>query len=63
MKLQEVVQLDELSYPGNVGAMEMFRFYQVATEEQKAEMKKLIKHGKSDEAWELLQKVVKTKLK
>lgn len=62
MRLQEV-SLAEASYAGNIGMMEMFRFYQVATPEQKAEMKQLLSGGKQDAAWELLQRVTGVKLK
>ena len=47
----------EASYSGNIGMMEMFKFYQVATSEQKSKMKELITSGKQAEAWEFLQKV------
>jgi hypothetical protein len=57
MKLQELKQLDEASYPGNLGMMEMFKFYQVATDAEKIHMKQLIANKSFDEAWEFLQKV------
>ena len=60
--LHQLVTLDEARYPGNLGMMEMFKFYQVATDEQKREMKHLMKLEKTDEAWELLQKVTGVKL-
>lgn len=47
----------EVKYRGNIGMMEMARFFQVATPEQKARLKKLIADGKQDEAWKLLQQV------
>ena len=53
---------NEASYAGNLGAMEMIKFKQVATPELWALMKKLIADGKEEEAWLLLQKVTKTKL-
>lgn len=56
MKIDEVV-LNELDYPGNIGMMEMAKFYQVASPEQKMLMKKLIAENKIDQAWELLQQV------
>jgi len=62
MRLQDLIQLDEAAYPGNLGMMEMFKFYQLATDEQKAEMKKLILAKNTDAAWELLQKVTGVKL-
>lgn len=54
--------LTEASYRGNIGVMEMFKFYNVATDEQKAKMKQLIADKNNDEAWALLQKVLKVKL-
>jgi hypothetical protein len=62
MKLNELKPLDEASYPGNLGMMEMFKFYQVATEDQKKKMKSLIAHNKIKDAWELLQTVTGVKL-
>ena len=59
---QEPELLDEASYPGNLGMVEMFKFYQVASEEQKREMKHLMKLEKFAEAWEMLQRVTKVKL-
>jgi Spy/CpxP family protein refolding chaperone len=56
-------EIHEMSYEGNVGMMEMFRFYQVATPEQKAKMKLLIAGDKTQEAWEFLQAVTGVKLK
>lgn len=47
----------EARYPGNIGMMEMYRFHQVATPAQKAELSKLLAAGKQEDAWQLLQKV------
>ena len=52
----------EARYKGNIGMMEMARFFQVATPEQKAELKRLIAAGKQEEAWKLLQQVTKMEL-
>ena len=62
MKLQELRPLCEASYPGNIGAMEMFKFYQIASAEQKRLMKELIAKKAYDLAWKLLQDVVGVKL-
>lgn len=62
MKLEELKKLDEASYPGNIGMMEMFTFYQKATEEQKNKMKQLLSKKKFEEAWEFLQNVTGVKL-
>lgn len=63
MRLTEFVNMDEAAYVGNIGMMEMFKFYQVADQNTKDLMKQLISQGKNKEAWELLQKVVGIKLK
>ena len=57
MKINEVMKLDELNYPGNIGVMEMFKFYQVATSEEKRHLKELMAQNKMDAAWDFLQKV------
>ena len=66
VKVLDVEQIDKLnneaSYPGNLGAMEMFKFKQMASPKLWELMKKLIAAGKEEEAWALLQKVTKTKL-
>lgn len=62
MKLHLLEFLAEASYKGNIGMMEMFKFFQVATDAQKQEMKKLLADGKQEEAWKLLQDVTKVKL-
>ena len=52
----------EASYEGNIGAMETARFFQIASPEQKQQLKDLIKQNKKTLAWALIQKVTKTKL-
>lgn len=52
----------EASYEGNIGAMEMFKFYQVASDKQKAVLKNLIAKGKKGLAWKLIQQVTGVKL-
>ena len=54
--------LDEAVYPGNIGAMEMFKFFQQATPGQKDNLKKLIADGKKKDAWRLVQQVTGVKL-
>lgn len=61
MKLEELVMI-EAAYKGNIGMMEMFKFYQKATAEEKAKMKQLLDSKKFDDAWEFLQKVTGVKL-
>lgn len=52
----------EASYQGNIGAMEMFKFYSVASDEQKDELKQLIDAGEKQKAWALIQQVTGVKL-
>jgi hypothetical protein len=52
----------EASYPGNLGAMEMAKFFMTASPEQKAMMKKLIELGEVKRALSLLQRVTGVKL-
>lgn len=63
MKLPLLETLAEATYKGNIGMMEMFKFYQIASDQQKEEMKRLLADGKQDEAWTLLQSVTGTKLR
>jgi hypothetical protein len=60
---KEEMQLDELVYKGNIGVMEMFKFFEKATPQQVAEMKKLIAEKKNGDALKLLEKVTGVKLK
>lgn len=47
----------EASYAGNIGAMEVFKFYQKATPDEKIQFDRLIARKKYDKAWELVQTV------
>lgn len=53
----------EAVYPGNIGMMEMFKFYQVASTAQKQLMAKYIQDKVFDKAWELLKQVTGVQLK
>ena len=55
-------KVDEAAYVGNIGAMEMFKFHQKASKEEKKKLKSLISDKKSKEAWKLVQDVTGTKL-
>jgi 1,6-anhydro-N-acetylmuramate kinase len=55
-------KIDEAAYVGNIGAMEMFKFYQKASEEQKRKLKTLIGDKKNKDAWKLVQDVTGVKL-
>jgi len=54
--LKEFLAL-EARYPGNIGMMEMARFFQVASAEEKTRLKKLISDGREEEAWKFMQRV------
>jgi len=56
------VLLGEASYPGNMGAVEMMKFYQIASKKQQRLMDRYIDKGDLKKAWALLQKVTKVKL-
>jgi len=52
----------EASYPGNVGAMEVAKFFQTATPKDKDLFKRLVAQGNKKLAWALVQKITNTKL-
>lgn len=52
----------EASYEGNIGAMEVFKFMQKATEFEKKILQKLINQKNYSRAWALIQGVTGTKL-
>ena len=64
MRYRELIQkpTDEAVYPGNIGAMEVHRFFMVASPEQKAEVKKLIADKRFKTAWKIIQSVLNVKL-
>lgn len=55
-------QLAEAAYAGNIGVMELVKFYDKATDSDKATMKKLIAQKNNREAWKLVQRVTGVKL-
>ena len=52
----------EASYPGNIGMMELAKFFNMADEEQKTMFKQLLEKGKKGLAWKLIQDIVGVKL-
>jgi hypothetical protein len=52
----------EASYEGNVGMMEVAKFFKIATDAQKKLFKELLEKGKRGLAWKLIQDVTDTKL-
>lgn len=53
----------EASYEGNIGMMEVAKFFQMANETQKKLFKELLEKNKRGLAWKLIQDVTDTKLK
>ena len=60
MRAQEFTK--EATYPGNIGMMEIAKFFQLANEQQKELFKHLLEKGKKGLAWKLIQDVTNTKL-
>lgn len=54
--------LGEASYAGNIGIMELVKFKQKATQEQKKKFDDLLAKKKSKEVWDLVQQVTGVKL-
>jgi hypothetical protein len=54
--------IQEASYPGNIGMMEVMKFHQKATPEQKKEFKSHMANNKHGDAWKLIQDVSGVKL-
>jgi predicted chitinase len=52
----------EASYPGNIGMIELAKFFSTANEQQKILFKQLLERGKRGLAWKLIQDVVGVKL-
>jgi hypothetical protein len=55
-------ETNEASYPGNIGAMEVFKFMKMASQDQIKMLKKLIDEKEYKIAWALIQKVTGVKL-
>lgn len=53
---------NEAVYVGNIGVMELMKFYKIATSDQKKKLESSIKNKNSKAAWELVQKVTGVKL-
>lgn len=55
-------KIDEAAYVGNIGAMEMFKFYQKANDQQKKKLAELIKKKDTKSVWRHVQSVTGVKL-
>lgn len=54
--------IEEASYAGNIGIMELVKFNQIATDAEKKHLKHLISSKKAKEAWKLVQDKLGVKL-
>lgn len=61
-KIDKINFILEIAYQGNVGLHEMMQFFQVATDEEKAEFETFMELGNLSGAWELVQRVTNTRL-
>ena len=59
---QTLKQMNEATYQGNIGVMELFKFHQKASQKQKDVLQSHIKSKKHKEAWKLVQNVTGVKL-
>lgn len=55
-------QINEAAYAGNIGIMELVKFYNNATPQLVAKVKKLIAQKKNAEAWKIIQAETGVKL-
>jgi hypothetical protein len=57
------IQQLEASYEGNIGIMELMKFFQTAPKDLVAQVKELINQKRDKEVWRIVQKYTGTKLK
>ena len=62
MKFTDFKDLMEASYSGNIGIMELIKFKQKATQEQKKTFDDHVKNKRNKEAWKMVQDVTGVKL-
>jgi len=55
-------QITEASYKGNIGVMELMKFFQTAPEDVVTKVKDLISKGEDKEVWQIVQTHTGTKL-
>ena len=55
-------KIEEATYTGNIGVMELIKFHRIATPGQKKMLKSHIQDKKKHDAWKLVQSVTNTKL-
>lgn len=59
---QTLNELNEAAYVGNIGVMELVKFYEKASQKQRDMLKSFIKNKNNKEAWKLVQDVTGVKL-
>lgn len=59
---EHVRMISEAAYEGNLGATEMFRFYEIARPDEQKEMEQFLDAGDNASAWKLLKRVTNTEL-
>jgi hypothetical protein len=59
---KETPPMKEAVYANNAGVMEVFKFFKVASDEQKNEFDRLLNSGNERGAWGLVQKVLGVEL-
>lgn len=57
------MKLKEATYEGNLGAIEMMKFYQKASDADIRKMERLLDKEAWKKAWELLKKITGVKLR
>lgn len=62
LTFKEYKELAEASYSGNIGIMELVKFYNKATPDLIKKVKELIAKKDNDAAWEIIQRVTGVKL-
>jgi len=60
MQINDILQ--EASYPGNIGAMEVFKFYQTASDGEKEQLASMLDKNEITNAWELIKDVTGVQL-
>ena len=61
-RIQMFKSMNEASYEGNIGIMELVKFFQLATDKQKKKFDDYVKNKNNKEAWKLVQQVTGVKL-
>ena len=60
--LSKETEINEASYKGNIGIMEITKFFQLASDSDKSLFKEYVKQNLTKKAWDLVQRVTGVKL-